>query len=149
MNVSKRYEIALKAAMVAAGLKKSDIFFNAFQVPEVNAKGKPARWFPQIQYAVSPDTPTGHNAPFRSMSVSFAIITHSTDDPKREKISGYYEKLRAMIDAANTDPDTWTSTYLTAGHKLESMTIEEAAPPYFDEDWAIVEIPIRLEVCVE
>lgn len=149
MNLSKRMETALKAAWIAAGIAKTDAFYNAFQVPEKDKKGIVSRRFPQIKYACAPDVPRGHNEPFRSIMTACGIVTVATDDPERLVIAGLYEKARAMVDTANGDVNAWSKTYLTTGIHLAAIVLDAANPPYFDEEYSIIEMPFTVEVCVD
>lgn len=149
MNTSKLCEMALKSAMIAAGIAKTDVFYNAFQVPEVDERGKVSRRFPQIMYGCAVDVPNGFNEPFRRVPTTLTIMTTAVDDPARLVIAGLYEKVRSMIDTANTDPGAWTtSAYLPAGYTLSAIVIEDSPPPYFDEEWGIIEVSFTMEICV-
>lgn len=149
MNLSKTMETALKAAWIAAGITKTDAFYNAFQVPEKDAKGIVSRRFPQIKYACAPDVPRGHNEPFRQIATACGIITVAADDPERLIIAGLYEKARTMVDTANSDVNSWSTTYLATGIHLTAIVLDSANPPYFDEEWCIIEMPFTVEVCVD
>ncbi len=147
MNLSRQFEVALKASWIVAGIAKTDAFYNAFQVPELDAKGNVTRRFPQIMYGCGPDVPDGFNSPVFTIPTSVMVITYATDDKVRTIVGNLYEKIRTAINTANSDVSAWTSSYLTGSTQLNAITVEPGTVPYFDDDWSIIELSFSIEAC--
>lgn len=152
LNISQQCENAIRLALIAQGanMTADDVFYNCFQPATDSEEAAPApREFPQVQIACAPDVPAGFNNTTRTVQASIIVFTYqaSRDDSARQTLATIYAKIRAMIDSANTSPDTWAGSYLPSTWHFGGFMIQDSGLPYFDENLAGIQLLAEMEIC--
>ena len=151
MNVSQKCELALKNAIIAAGISQDDCYYNLFQESD-NANNPDHEVIqPQILIQAAPDVPDGMETDgvsnLRRVSVLVRVMTLRVDDKTHETLAANYEKVRTAIDGANASLTTWSSSYLPSGWSAQAVMVEDGAA-YFDDEVQAIELTVGMEVCI-
>ena len=144
-NRAETLEAAVKAALIALGdgMDEESVHYVCFQ----NTL-KFARKFPAYAIRCGAPVPNGFNEEFMTAELDIGIITSIDRDELRETLSTLVGKVETMIDAANADVNTWSTTYLPTGWHLNAFMQTDAGTPFVEDKYSLFPLAYEMEVCI-